>query len=99
MSSHHPLMGQFWEKTHKKGNTQVIKNICSSLKSHNDRFAVVGTIVNFLLTGTLLVLIQVGSLSAKKNSIFASLTNLSSAEVGNYDMKATPFQYQLENKT
>ena len=36
----------------------------------------VGTIVNFLLTGTLLVLIQVRSLSAKKNSIFASLTNL-----------------------
>ena len=36
----------------------------------------VGTIVNFLLTGALLVLIQVRSLSAKKNSIFASLTNL-----------------------
>ena len=42
--------------------------ICSISKSHNGRFAVVGTIVNFLLTGTLLVLIQVRSLSEQKQS-------------------------------
>ena len=95
MSSHQPLIGQFWKKAHKRGNTPVTKNICSHWKSQ--RQVCRGRHHRQLPADRRTLGSHTGEIAVGQKKL--NIRQPNKYEGGNNDMKAAPFQFQLDNKT